>query len=134
MLRRVPVLKTPCVNVSDNDGGGYGRQMRKGVRKRAHVWAWIDEHGEIPEGKQVLHKCDNPSCVNTEHLYLGTQADNTRDMVMRRRQWQQKNTHCKNGHKFTRKNTRVYKGKRVCRACGNERSRVYRAKTQYEPD
>lgn len=46
----------------------------------AHRQAWIFVHGPIPEGKWVLHKCDRPPCVNVEHLFLGTQLGNTRDM------------------------------------------------------
>lgn len=52
----------------------------------AHRAAWIVVHGEIPTGKFVLHKCDNPSCINTDHLFLGTHVDNSDDKVAKGRQ------------------------------------------------
>ena len=61
--------------------GGYG-VLGVGSSKlvRAHRFAWELHYGEVPEGLSVLHRCDNPCCVNTEHLFLGTQADNMHDM------------------------------------------------------
>lgn len=46
---------------------------------RAHRMAWVLKFGPIPNGKWILHKCDNPSCVNWEHLWLGTPKDNSAD-------------------------------------------------------
>lgn len=67
------------------DTDGYGKQTVNSKTWRAHRYAWTQEEGEIPEGVCVLHHCDNPRCVNVEHLYLGTQADNSRDRIERRR-------------------------------------------------
>jgi hypothetical protein len=59
---------------------GYGVCRRNGRTVGAHRAAWEEVHGPIPEGLWVLHRCDNPPCVNVDHLFLGTRLDNVRDM------------------------------------------------------
>lgn len=64
--------------------GGYGKIYSHSVGKRTvildtHRAAWELANGPIPDGVCVLHHCDNPSCCNVEHLFLGTQADNMQD-------------------------------------------------------
>lgn len=60
--------------------GGYGVYNHLGERCLAHRAAWILTFGPIPDGMGVLHHCDNPPCVRPDHLFIGTQADNARDM------------------------------------------------------
>ncbi len=51
----------------------------------AHRVAWQITRGKIPEGKIICHKCDNPICVDTDHLFIGTKRDNTLDMIAKGR-------------------------------------------------
>jgi hypothetical protein len=65
---------------------GYGRfQTGSRTQERAHRFSWILEHGQIPSGMQVLHKCDNPKCVRPDHLFLGTPKDNMTDKAKKGR-------------------------------------------------
>lgn len=79
------ISEMPCkLHVGSVDCAGYGRVCRHGQR-RAHRAAWIEANGPIPNGLYVLHHCDVRNCIEPTHLYLGTQADNMRDMVLRGR-------------------------------------------------
>lgn len=60
---------------------GYGKRIWENGESYAHRVSWIINRGEIPDGLQVLHKCDVRNCVNPKHLFLGTQKDNMRDMI-----------------------------------------------------
>lgn len=66
---------------------GYGQFRWDAARPnlKAHRAAWELAYGPIPDGHQVCHKCDNPGCVNVEHMFLGTHQDNVTDKVAKGR-------------------------------------------------
>ena len=70
---------------------GYGSigigSRTDGTRRliKAHRMCWYLTYGVIPVGMCVLHRCDNPTCVNPDHLFLGTHADNMRDKKIKGR-------------------------------------------------
>jgi DNA-binding CsgD family transcriptional regulator len=73
---------TGCWNWHGAWAGEYGSAKMFG-QHLAHRISWIFEHGlnSIPEGMCVCHKCDNPRCINPEHLFLGSQKANISDCI-----------------------------------------------------
>lgn len=67
------------------DRDGYGRLRWQYREIGAHVAAWECANGPLPKGAFVMHTCDNPSCINPEHLRLGTAALNALDRDAKRR-------------------------------------------------
>lgn len=91
VMRRIEVdSETGCWlwlgATGDYGHGVIGAGSRDEGLKKAHRVTWEHFRGPIPEDRQVNHTCDVPRCVNPNHLYLGKQADNIRDMVERGRE------------------------------------------------
>jgi hypothetical protein len=68
------------------DYDGYGQISVSGKSARAHRVSYEDKHGTIPLGAVLCHHCDNPSCINPDHMFLGTNADNVADKISKGRQ------------------------------------------------
>ena len=99
---------------------GYGQKRFNKKLIYVHRQIFQDHHKKNIADLVIRHKCDNPSCINVDHLEYGTQKDNMLDCKTRNRNKAWLKTHCKNGHEINEQNYYYKNGKaHTCRLCRN---------------
>ncbi|HZW82068.1 MAG TPA: HNH endonuclease signature motif containing protein [Candidatus Deferrimicrobium sp.] len=74
-----------CTSHKTRHAQGYSMVYRNGKPISLHRVLYAEKYGPIPEGMVIRHKCDNPFCINVDHLEIGTQRDNMHDAISRGR-------------------------------------------------
>ena len=121
-FEKVEITNSCWIWIAGKNLDGYGRMRINNKKYSAHRVSYTLHKGEIPNGLYICHTCDNPSCVNPEHLWAGTAQDNCLDKAKKKRHPKQKVTHCPKGHEYTPENT----GRdphRYCKECKKENAK-----------
>lgn len=126
-------VDTPCEDgVGTKSSHGYIQRWCPERKKMVGLHRLVIEQDigrHLLADEFVIHLCDNPSCVRFDHLRVGTNAENMRDAVAKRRQHQVVKTQCPHGHPYGGDNLYVTKaGGRQCKTCTNIRNRAVRSR------
>lgn len=106
-------------------GPGYGTLKHGGTRYQVHrLSAMIFLNFDINSKLFICHSCDNPSCYNPEHLFIGDPKSNTQDMHNKRRHPNSAVTTCPNGHSYD--NAYITTSSRICRTCSLIKNKIYK--------
>lgn len=93
--------------ISDRKSKNKNKNKNKGHMRKAHRVSYELHYGvKLTKEDIICHKCDNPSCVNPQHLYAGSTLSNSIDRMTRTGHHNSDKTHCNRGHEFNLKNTR----------------------------
>jgi len=131
ILEKTKLAKSGCHEWTGKIAAdGYGIIRVNGKDVRVHRISFHLSVRPIERHEVICHRCDNRRCIRTDHLFVGSRADNNRDMALKGRA-RNRNTGkptCDRGHPFTPENTlKTQNGERQCRECRRQRLRRYRA-------
>lgn len=134
-LKRVVTTDSCWIWMGVTGHYGYGSLWFEGKTRWAHRVSFHIFKEPIPKGLLVMHSCDNPWCVNPNHLFSGTQKDNIQDALKKGRfkqagRWGDIKKRCKVGHDMLDK-ANLYispKGTRTCNICRKVNRKIYKAK------
>jgi len=85
LIQKSKINEFGCIEwLGGKDKNGYGHTIFTPIKSNRKTWKthrlmWYLINGEIPKGMIICHKCDNPSCINLNHLFLGTHKENSKD-------------------------------------------------------
>ena len=111
---KVEFTATCWLWLADVNPDGYGRVKIAGRKELAHRVAYLLSRGEILLSLEIDHLCQIKHCVNPDHLEVVTHTENMRRSKPHNNGRASK-THCFYNHEYTTENTRMYKGRRICR-------------------
>ena len=105
---------TGCWNwTSGKDAGGYGGLTVNRKSWKAHRYSWFLVNGPIPKGMCICHHCDNPSCINPQHLWIGTNEENIQDRNIKGRQAKGHKNRNARLNEFQIREIRLQQGKKI---------------------
>jgi hypothetical protein len=111
---------------------GYGQTSFRSHNEPTHRLMYLAIKGPVPDDKIIRHKCDNPPCMEPDHLLLGTEAQNTADSLERGRHYRASKTHCRRGHDLAEHALITHEGFRSCRPCSRIRQRMMAGWSEYD--
>lgn len=116
-----------CIEYTGSAKGKHGHIFVHGKNWLVHRVVYMANAGlyELPTNRYVCHSCDNPSCINPDHLWLGDAKSNIQDMIKKGRNYFLNRTHCPQGHPYSGDNLYVKgNGSRGCKTCTSARGKA----------